>query len=194
MLAPVTVLLLGLSLPGTGPAVQAAAGPPGGFIEMTVAGVVPTQDGHTLVLVNAAEQVLLPVGIALPDAVAIHGRLEHLEMGRPMVHDVLEHIMKQLGGQIVRVQIDDLRDDVFVGTVFIRTPGSAGEVVAIDARPSDAVALAIGASAPIFVARPVVERAAIRAADLPDDEDEEAPPTKEAAPGKPLAGPGIMSL
>lgn len=160
------------------PAPGTAAGPAGGFIEMFVAGVVPSPEGHTLVLVNAEEQLLLPLGIGLTEALSIHGRLERRSFARPMTHDLLDHILAELGGEIVRVQIDDVHDDIFVGTVFIK---KAGRIVSFDARPSDAVALALGARAPIFVARPVVDRAAIH----PDDVDD-AP---EPAPVK-----GLLSL
>jgi bifunctional DNase/RNase len=135
---------------------------------MFVAGVVPTGEGHMLVLVNAEEQVLLPLGIGLTEALSIHGRLEGHPFSRPMTHDLLDHIVTRLGGQIVKVQIDDVRDEVFTGTVFIRT---GGKVVSFDARASDAVALAIGSEVPIFVARPVVDRAAIHPEDLEDGPD-----------------------
>jgi hypothetical protein len=151
----------------------ADAPPPKGFIEMFVAGVVPSGDAHTLVLVNAEEQVLLPLGIGLNEALSIHGRLEKRRAPRPMTHDLLDHVMKELGGEIVRVQIDDLKDDVFIGTVYIRKDG---RIVQVDARPSDAVALAIGSRAPIFVARPVVDRAALHPEDIRDGEPKASPP------------------
>jgi bifunctional DNase/RNase len=164
---------------------------PKGFLEMFVAGVVPSPDGHTLVLVNAEEQVLLPLGIGLTEALSIHGRLEKRRFARPMTHDLLDHIVAELGGSIVRVQIDDLKDDVFVGTVFIKVNEKGSKetkVVSFDARASDAVALAIGARAPIFVARPVVDRAAIHPGDLEDD---------DGPPSTPLASspqPSVLSL
>jgi bifunctional DNase/RNase len=168
--------------PDTKPAASDKASENKGFIEMFVAGVVPSPDGHTLVLVNPDEQVLLPLGIGLTEALSIHGRLEKRAFARPMTHDLLDHIVHELGGEIVRVQIDDLRDDVFVGTVFIKT---AGKVIQFDARPSDAVALALGSRVPIYVARPVVDRAAIHPGDL-----EDTPPASTPAPPP----PGVLAL
>jgi hypothetical protein len=187
-----SALLLGLSCatsagaapPTTAPLVkraQAEEKPPG-FLEMFVAGVVPSPDGHTLVLVNPDEEVLLPLGIGLTEALSIHGRLERHRFARPMTHDLLDHIVTELGGEIVRVQIDDVRDDVFVGTVFIKKDG---KVVSFDARPSDAVALALGSHAPIYVARPVVDRAALHPEDL-------APPEASAPAAPPPKG--VLSL
>jgi len=167
------------------PVVAAAEARPRGFIEMFVAGVVPTPDGHTLVLVNAEEEVLLPLGIGLNEALSIHTRLERRAdpepSKRPMTHDLLDHILTELGGEVVRVQIDDVRDDLFVGTIYIR---KAGKVFPFDARPSDAVALAIGSRAPIYVARPVVDKAALHPEDL----------VKDAPPSEPMKPAGLLSL
>jgi bifunctional DNase/RNase len=170
-----TLALVGaLWMPRAHAAPEVAATPVG-FVEMFVAGVVPTADGHTLVLVNPVEKVLLPVGIGLTEALSIHSRLEHRRFDRPLTHDLLDGVLAQLGGQIVRVQIDDVKDDVFVGAVFIRTQG---KIIRLDARPSDAVALAIGSNAPIFVARPVVDRAALNASDL-EEAGDPPPPTPD---------------
>jgi uncharacterized protein len=183
-IAPVAPLAMVIFTAGAAlaapPAVSSSADarpPHKAFLEMFVAGVVPSPEGHTLVLVNAEEQVLLPLGIGLTEALSIHGRLERRSFSRPMTHDLLDHIVAELGGEIVRVQIDDVRDDIFVGTVFIK---KAGKVVSFDARPSDAVALAIGSRAPIFVARPVVDRAAIHPDDIAPEprEPPSAPPKK----------------
>lgn len=146
------------------PVATKAAPPPSLFVEMFVATVMPTDDGHTVVLVSPAEELLLPVGVALPEAVTIYGRLEHKRAPRPLTHDVLDNIVTALGGSIVKVQIEDLVDGAFIGRVFVRT--KAGGDVAIDARAADALAIALSARAPIYVARPVVDRAALTHADL----------------------------
>ena len=148
---------------------------PSGFLQMFVAGVMPTPDGHTLVLVNPDEEVLLPVGVGLPEAVSIYGRLEHKTAPQPLTHDLLDNVVEALGAEVIRVQIDDLKDVVFIGSVFLR--GRDGkELVALDARASDAVAIALSAHAPIFVARSVVERAALTADDLENLPSPSEPP------------------
>ena len=154
---------------------------PVGFVQMFVAGVMPTDDGHTMMLVNPDLQVLLPVGVGLPEAVSIYGRLENKTAPRPMTHDLLDHVVTALGAVVVRVQIDDLKDGAFIGTVFLR--GKDGKDIApLDARASDAVAVALAAQAPIFVARPVVDRAALTKDDL------ERMPSRDRAP------PGAMKV
>lgn len=153
---------------------------PKGFLQMFVAGVMPNGEQHTLVLVNPDEEVLLPVGVGLPEAVSIFGRLEKKTAPRPLTHDLLDHVVTALGAEVVRVQIDDLKDGAFIGTVFLR--GKDGKDIApLDARASDAVAIALSAQAPIFVARPVVDRAALTRDDLermPSHDESPKPPAK----------------
>ena len=153
---------------------------PKGFLQMFVAGVMPNGEQHTLVLVNPDEEILLPVGVGLPEAVSIFGRLEKKTAPRPLTHDLLDHVVTALGAEVVRVQIDDLRDGAFIGTVFLR--GKDGKDIApLDARASDAVAVALSAHAPIFVARPVVDRAALTRDDLermPSHDEAPKPPAK----------------
>lgn len=160
------------------------------FVEMAVAGVVPTPDGTMVVLVNADEQVLLPLGIGLSEAISIHGRLEHHRFARPQTHDLLDHVLSELGGKIVKVQIDDLREDVFLGTVFIK---AGDRVISVDARPSDAIALAVGSGVPILVARAVLDRAALTPDDLLDEPDvpRPAPDAPAAASAEPA---GVYTL
>jgi len=144
---------------------EAKATVPGGFVEMFVATVMPTNDGHTVVLVNPDEEMLLPVGVALPEAVTIYG----------------------LGARVLRVQIDDLVDGTFIGTVVLQ--GKGGTPFSIDARAADALAVALSAKAPIYVAKPVMDRAALSHDDLkrmprPADAGEGPPPP----PGPPGGG------
>ena len=153
---------------------------PKGFLQMFVAGVMPSGDSHTLVLVNPEEELLLPVGVGLPEAVGIFGRLEQQKAPRPMTQDLLDTVVVALGAEVLRVQIDDLRDGAFIGTIFLR--GKDGkDIPPLDARASDAVAVALSAHVPIFVARPVVDRAALDKGDLeqmPSHDEAPRPPTK----------------
>jgi bifunctional DNase/RNase len=151
---------------------------PAGFLEMFVATVMPTGDGHTVVLVSPSEELLLPVEVALPEAVTIYGRLEHKRAPSPMTHDVLDSVVSALGGTVVRVQIDAFVDHSFTGVVVVRT--RAGTDVSIDARAADALAMALSAQAPIFVSRPVVSRAALTHDDIERMSDNNGPPPDAA--------------
>lgn len=161
----VFVLVMGVSeaqFPTT--VTEAKATVPGGFIEMVVATVMPTNGSHTVVLVNPHEELLLPVGVALPEAVAIYGRLEHEGSSRPATRDLLGDVVAGLGARVLRVQINDLVDGIFLGTVVVQ--GKSGPPFSIDARAADALALALSAKAPIYVAKPVMERAALSHEDV----------------------------
>ncbi len=151
---------------------------PAGFLEMFVATVMPTGDAHTVVLVSPVEELLLPVEVALPEAVTIYGRLEHKRAPSPMTHDVLDNVVAALGGTVVRVQIDAFVDHSFTGVVVVRT--RAGTDVSIDARAADALAMALSAQAPIFVSRPVVSRAALTHDDIERMSGNNGPPPDAA--------------
>lgn len=148
---------------------------PRGYLQMFVAAVMPTGDGHTVVLVNPGEELLLPMGVALPEAVTIFGRLEQKTASRPMVHDLLDHVVVALGAEVVAVHIDEVRSGEAKSTVFLRRRGAV-DVVSLDARPTDAMAVALSAHAPIFVARPIVEREALTHADLAEGSSPPPPP------------------
>jgi bifunctional DNase/RNase len=100
----------------------------------------------------------LPIYIGAFEAEAITMRLQGATMARPMTHDLMQRLIGQLGGELVRVVVSDLRSDTFYANIYIRRNG---EELAVDARPSDAVALAVRADVPIFVAESVMDGAAI---------------------------------
>ncbi|MFH1811713.1 MAG: bifunctional nuclease family protein [Pseudomonadota bacterium] len=133
---------------------------PEGFVEMFVAGVMPTSGGDTLFLHDATRSFFIPIGIGEGEALSIHLRMQRRRFERPLTHDLLDATMRELGGHLDHVQIDALRGGVYVGTIYVR---SEGRLIAIDARPSDAVALALGAQAPIYVAQGVIDEAGIPA-------------------------------
>lgn len=134
--------------------------PPSTHLEMTVAAVAATEQGSKVVmLVDGTDKVALPIFVGASEALSIELRLHKERYQRPLTHDLLDSVMHKLGGQIEKVHVDELRDNVYIGAVFVRQGRKISE---IDARPSDAIALALGAEAPIFVARKVVEAAGVR--------------------------------
>jgi bifunctional DNase/RNase len=126
---------------------------------MTVAAVAPAGDGKAVLLADPAGQIVVPIFVGGTEGLSIELRQEKRRYQRPLTHDLLDSVMRELGGELDKVQVDDLKSNVFIGTVFVR---QGTRVVPIDARPSDAIALALGADAPIFVARKVVEAAGVR--------------------------------
>jgi bifunctional DNase/RNase len=134
---------------------------------------LPHDEGHTVFLTDAERDRFLPISIGATEALAIHLRLEKKRLERPMTHDLLDELVKKLGGRVMKVQIDALEDDVFKGRVFLKTRDS---VVSIDARASDSLAIALSHKVPIFVAERVVARAAIRPDDLAPPSDVQVAP------------------
>lgn len=100
----------------------------------------------------------LPIWIGPFEADAITIQLQGVEVARPMTHDLLMRIITTLEAQVLRVVINDLQSETFYATIVV---DAAGELVDIDARPSDAIALAVRARVPIFIADTVMDRASI---------------------------------
>jgi len=111
----------------------------------------------------------LPIWIGIYEAEAIAVALQEVEVSRPLTHDLLKNIFKTLKANIMRVEIVALRDDTFYGNIVVETNE---ETLDIDARPSDALALAVRTHVPILVEHSVLDSAGIvPEADLRDKEE-----------------------
>ncbi|HEX9741140.1 MAG TPA: bifunctional nuclease domain-containing protein [Ignavibacteriaceae bacterium] len=126
----------------------------------------------------------LPIIIGAFEAQAIALEIEGIKPPRPLTHDLLKHITDNLGATIVEVVIDELRENTFFAKIILEVSALTNE---IDARPSDAIALAVRAQAPIYVSETVMEVAAFIPSEEgekeeADDEskEEKIPNTKEA--------------
>lgn len=122
-----------------------------------------------------------PIVIGLPEAQAIERRLSGVPVKRPQTHDLLANIMDSLSASLESVAITDLAEATFYAVLSIRD--AEGEVVEVDARPSDAIALGVGLSVPIYVAEHVLAQATSTnpledqfEPDDEDDDDDEGPP------------------
>lgn len=131
---------------------------PRGFVQMTVGGVAPTAQGNAVLLVDAEKKLGIPIFIGQAEALAIQLRLEKRRYDRPLTHDLMDSMMGKLGGRVESVRVDKVQDNIYFGTVILAT---GAERIELDSRSSDAVALAVGSDAPIFVAEQVVKRAAV---------------------------------
>jgi len=111
-----------------------------------------------IVLLKTADgNKFLPIWIGHPEAAAILMKLQSQAPPRPMTHDLLSDMLEQLGAQSVRITVTELRENTFYAQITVQQDGSEIE---IDSRPSDAIALAIRAEAPIFAADRVIEESA----------------------------------
>ena len=129
-----------------------------------------------IVLLKTAEgNKFLPIWIGHAEAAAILMRIQGAQTPRPMTHDLVTDMLGQLDAEVVRVAVTDLRDNTFYAVVTVQQNGSEIEV---DSRPSDAIALAVRAEAPIFVADEVIEESAIEF----EGEEGEAPDVSQMTP------------
>lgn len=128
------------------------AGVPRGYKTMRAV----SAEHNTVLLVDEDETVIVPILIGTTETTSISLRLRRQAPPRPLTHDLLDAVLRELGAELVRVQVDDLRDGVFIGSVFIR---QGARLIELDARPSDAIALAVGKRIPIYVAQHVVDYA-----------------------------------
>lgn len=113
-----------------------------------------TDDTHIVELREANGERIFPIVIGLNEAAAIERRLMGQRPPRPQTHELLANIIEQLGFQLEKVMINDLKDHTFFARLVLR---KGDEVVDIDARPSDAIALGIADETPIFVAEHVLD-------------------------------------
>src|SRR5713226_7448659 len=140
--------------------------------EMVIYGVSFDLVGkQPIVLLKTADgNRFLPIWIGHPEAAAILMKLQGAATPRPMTHDLLTDMLGQLDARVVRITVTELRENTFYASITVQQDGSEIE---IDSRPSDAIALAVRAEAPIFVADQVIEESAI------EFEGDEAPNEEE---------------
>jgi bifunctional DNase/RNase len=127
-------------------------------IEMSIKGLMvdPITNMPIVVLRDAEGERVLPIWVGVFEANAIALQIENVATPRPMTHDLLRNVISDLKGSVERIVVTDLKENTFYALIYLRVNG---EVVAIDARPSDAIALALRAKAPIFVEESVIEHA-----------------------------------
>ena len=151
------------------------------FIQVDIIGLStsPSSGGaYALVLGEVGGNRRLPIIIGAFEAQAIALELEKIQPPRPMTHDLLRSLFDTLGAEVTDVVIDDLREGTFFAKVrYVHDDDEA----TLDARPSDAVALAVRTDAPLFVAANVLDEAGIPADDSDVDDDLEADPVERTA-------------
>ena len=127
-------------------------------IEMPIKGLMvdPITSIPIVILRDDAGDRVLPIWVGVFEANAIAIQIENITTPRPMTHDLLGNIIAGLDGQVEKIVVADLKENTFYALIYVRI---RGDVVAVDARPSDAIALALRVSAPIFVEDKVMNNA-----------------------------------
>ncbi len=126
-----------------------------------------TSNGFVVLLMDLANKTGLPIWIGPFEANAIATKLKKMASQRPMTHDLIHNILATLGSQVIKIVVNDLRDNTYYGLIYLNRKG---EEIVVDSRPSDAIAIALTAGAPIFVSEEVIEKA--KTIDLEKEEDQ----------------------
>lgn len=114
---------------------------------------------HRVVLLKEINgERYLPIWIGPYEAEAIQYALHEVEVARPLTHDLLKQVIHHLGARVLRVEVVDLRENVFYGNIVLEKDG---RIIEVDSRPSDAIALAVRVHVPIYVAEHVLQAAGI---------------------------------
>jgi bifunctional DNase/RNase len=116
----------------------------------------PVSNLPVLVLSDREERREFPIWVGLAEANAIALELEKIPTQRPMTHDLIKNILEALRARVLKVVVNDLRDNTFFAMIHLQL---ASAEITVDSRPSDAIALALRVGAPIFVEEDVVRRA-----------------------------------
>jgi hypothetical protein len=127
-------------------------------IEMTIKGLMidPITNMPIVILKDKEGSRVLPIWVGIFEANAIALQIENITTPRPMTHDLIKNLLGDLDASVERVVVSDLRENTFYAIIYLNR---GGELVAVDSRPSDAIALALRTKAPIFVEDSVVENA-----------------------------------
>ncbi len=129
--------------------------------EMQVAGLTvdPITRSPILVLKDHDKEIALPIWVGPYEANAIMLELEQIPTPRPMTHDLMKNLLSTMNAKVRKVVVSDLRDDTYYAVIELT---HQGEVVSVDSRTSDAIALALRTNSPIFVDEQVIEKSRCR--------------------------------
>ena len=127
-------------------------------IEMSIKGLMvdPITNTPIVILRDKDGQKVLPIWVGIFEANAIALQIENISTPRPMTHDLLRNVIHDLNASVQKIVVCDLQENTFYALIYL---GLNGDTVAIDARPSDAIALALRTRAPIFVEDTVIDHA-----------------------------------
>ena len=136
-------------------------------IEVRIRGLMmdPATNMPIVVLKDVASETVMPSWVGIFEANAIAIEIEKMAAARPMTHDLTRNLIQNLNGTLEKVVITELREETFFATLWLR---QNSEPITIDARPSDAIALALRADCPIYVAEQVMQSAKLNTSGPPE--------------------------
>jgi bifunctional DNase/RNase len=131
-------------------------------VEMTIRGLMldPVTQTPIVILKDVGGDSVLPIWVGVPEANAIALEMEKVSTPRPMTHDLIKNVLTGLETQVHKVVVTELREDTFYAVIWLER---GGDVISIDSRPSDALALALRVDCPIFVEEIVLKTSKLAA-------------------------------
>jgi hypothetical protein len=126
--------------------------------EMVIKGLMvdPVTNMPIVILRDKEGDRVLPIWVGIFEANAIALQIENIATPRPMTHDLLRNVIRDLNGRVEKIVVSDLKETTFYALIYLKV---GAESIAVDARPSDALALALRTQAPIFVEEHVIDNA-----------------------------------
>ncbi len=136
-------------------------------IEVRIRGLMmdPASNMPIVVLKDIASEAVMPIWVGIPEANAIAVEIEKMPPPRPMTHDLSRNLIQHLNARLERVVITEIKDETFYAVLWLR---QGEDTLAVDARPSDAIALALRADCPIYVEEHVMQTAKLNTAGPPE--------------------------
>jgi bifunctional DNase/RNase len=140
-------------------------------VEMKIRGLIldPVTSMPIVVLKDDATESVLPIWVGVPEANAIALEIEKVTTPRPMTHDLLKNLLVGLETAVRKVVVTELRDETFFAVIWLERDG---QIISIDSRPSDALALALRMDCPIFVEEEVLKTSKVVSVSEPATADE----------------------
>ena len=122
-------------------------------VEMKIRGLMmdPITNMPIVILKEAAGSNILPIWVGVYEAIAIQLEIEEVVTPRPMTHDLIKSVLLGLQAHVRKIVVTNIKDDTFYAVIWIEREGLEGQLISIDARPSDALALALRIDCPIYV-------------------------------------------
>lgn len=138
-----------------------------GTIEVRIRGLMmdPATNMPIIVLKDVASETVMPIWVGFFEVKAISDEIEKIAAPRPTTHDLARNLIRNLNAELERVVITELKDDTFLAVLWLR---QGEESVTMDARPSDAIALALRADCPIYVSEQVMQTAKLNTSGPPE--------------------------
>jgi hypothetical protein len=132
-----------------------------GLVKLTVQGVmpdaIPNSDSQVVILQDETKANTLPIWVGVAEGTAIRLAMEGVIPPRPLSHDLIRNLTEQLGLKISKVVVTDVKNNTYYASIYLSSKQSE---LTVDSRPSDAIALAVRTSSPIYVAQDVLDRLA----------------------------------